>query len=102
VLLNEALDELGMYDDPDRYIYDPPPSEHTMERAQFSRRTEAWLPALRELLAAAKPVASDPPKEAATEPAGMLPEEKRNACLNLLMLLAQAYYKLLECSVGGP
>jgi hypothetical protein len=42
ILFEEAIDELDLYDDPDPYIYDPPPSGETMLRAQFARRAQAW------------------------------------------------------------
>jgi hypothetical protein len=42
VLLNEAINDLRIYEDPDPFIYDPPPSKHTMERAQFSHRADGW------------------------------------------------------------
>jgi hypothetical protein len=42
ILLDEALYWLNQYDDPDRYVYDPPPSKETMMRAQYARRARAW------------------------------------------------------------
>lgn len=42
VLLDEALDELIIYDDPDPGIYDPPPTRQTLFRAQCARRCQRW------------------------------------------------------------
>jgi hypothetical protein len=42
ILLDEAIDELAIYDDPDPGIYDPPPSRQTMLRAFYAQRTEKW------------------------------------------------------------
>jgi hypothetical protein len=42
ILFDEAIDKLDIYDDPDPYIYDPPPSGETMLRAYYKRRAEAW------------------------------------------------------------
>lgn len=42
VLLDEALDELIIYDDPDPGVYDPPPTRQTLFRAQCARRCQRW------------------------------------------------------------
>lgn len=42
VLLDEALDELSIYDDPDPGIYDPPPTRQTLLRAEYTRRCQRW------------------------------------------------------------
>ncbi len=42
ILLEEALDWLGIYDDPDPGIYDPPPTQDMIERAQYARRASSW------------------------------------------------------------
>src|SRR5690606_10547296 len=42
IRLEEALDDLRLYDDPDLGIYDPPPPKSVMERAQYARRASAW------------------------------------------------------------
>jgi len=42
VLLNEAIDDLAMYDDPDPGIYDPPPSKSALARAEYARRASRW------------------------------------------------------------
>ncbi|MEW6199138.1 MAG: hypothetical protein AB1601_10830 [Planctomycetota bacterium] len=47
VLLDEALDELIIYDDPDPGIYDPPPTRQTLFRAQCARRCQRWEEMLR-------------------------------------------------------
>lgn len=48
VLLDEALDELGTYTDPDPGVYEIRPSRSLMERAQFAVRAERWEAMLRE------------------------------------------------------
>jgi len=47
VLLDEAIDELAIYDDPDPGVYDPPPSRQTMLRASYAQRAERWAEMLR-------------------------------------------------------
>jgi len=47
ILLDEAIDELTIYDDPDPGVYDPPPSRQTMLRASYSQRAERWAEMLR-------------------------------------------------------
>ena len=42
VLLQEALDWLKIYDDPDPGIYDPPPTQDIMDRAEYARRAHNW------------------------------------------------------------
>lgn len=42
VLLDEALDELSIYDDPDLGVYDPPPTRQTLLRAEYARRCRRW------------------------------------------------------------
>lgn len=42
IRLEEALDDLRLYDDPDPGIYDPPPPKGVMERAQYAQRASAW------------------------------------------------------------
>lgn len=42
ILLEEALTGLEIYDDPDPWIYDPPPSQETMERAHYARQAASW------------------------------------------------------------
>jgi len=42
VLLDEALDELTIYDDPDPGVYDPPPTRQTLLRAEYTRRCQRW------------------------------------------------------------
>ncbi len=42
ILFDEALDWLGVYDDPDPGIYDPPPTQDIMDRAQYARRADSW------------------------------------------------------------
>ncbi len=42
VLLDDAIDELAIYDDPDPWVYDPPASQSLLERAEYSRRADRW------------------------------------------------------------
>jgi len=42
VLLDEAIDGLAMYDDPDPGVYDPPASKAQLARAEYARRAERW------------------------------------------------------------
>ncbi|MCC6427953.1 MAG: hypothetical protein IT435_14175 [Phycisphaerales bacterium] len=42
ILLDEALAGLGVYDDPDPGIYDPPPARATLQRAEWARRVRGW------------------------------------------------------------
>ena len=107
VLLDESLGWLEVYDDPDPGVYDPEPDRKTMALAQYGVRARAWEKLLRE--AAAKANAAGEEKGAAgggSEPLasagmdGMSEEERRNVMLGLLMLLSQAYYRILESAIG--
>lgn len=42
VLMDEALDDLYIYDDPDPGIYDPQPTRETLLRAGYARRAQRW------------------------------------------------------------
>lgn len=42
LLLDEAIDELAMYDDPDPGVYDPPASKAVLARAEYARRADRW------------------------------------------------------------
>src|SRR5271165_3326819 len=44
VLLEEALDWLAVYDDPDPGVYDPEPPKGMMIRAEYARRARDWEP----------------------------------------------------------
>ena len=107
VLLDESLGWLEMYDDPDPGIYDPEPDRETMTLAQYGVRARAWEDLLREKTG--RPEADggkrvpggnggEPLAGAGVE--GMPEEDRRNAMLGLLMLLAQAYYRMLESAIG--
>jgi hypothetical protein len=50
VLLDEALDWLEVYDDPDAGIYDPEPSKDMMLLAQYAVRARTWEELLRRKL----------------------------------------------------
>ncbi len=100
VLLLEAIDTLAIYSDPDRLIYDPPPPERTHQLAQFAERADTWL----ELVKKRPPpkAGAETKKTQRAAEAVMPPEQRLNAGLNLLMLLAQCYYTLLESTIGNP
>ena len=106
VLLDEALDWLDVYDDPDPGVYDPPPSNETLLRAQYGDRARKWEELLRKRIKAGDQnssqlnhdtVEAHPPTNELTE---MSAEARRNSALILLMLLAQAYYKVLESAIS--
>lgn len=107
VLMDESLESLAIYDDPDPGIYDPPPPVSVMKLAQYALRARKWEQLLRERIGDLEPDV-DSEKEEAEEKhdlptddlPGMSAEEKRNSGLILLMLLAQAYYKMLESSIS--
>jgi hypothetical protein len=109
ILMEAAIDALAQYDDPDRLIYDPPPSQHTINLATWARRADKWEDALR---ARGKPPnrTSDSPvaeqsasardAESPPELPEMSPDDRKNSGLGVLLLVAQAYYKLLESVVS--
>jgi hypothetical protein len=112
VLLDEALDWLDVYDDPDPGVYDPPPSKETMMRAQYARRARGWEGTILARTGDqanssidqgadqssndAAPGTNDRRPNQLQMPAG----DRRNSGMNLLFLLAQAYYKILECVIS--
>jgi len=57
-LLDEAIDGLAMYDDPDPGVYDPPASKAVLARAEYARRADRWEAMLRNQASAATGVAS--------------------------------------------
>jgi len=116
VLLDEALDWLPLYRDPDPGLYDPPPSEHTLILAQYMIRASDWEERLRQRPEnpSSSPTSGgydsnrerdDRPEigrnsHATGKTPGDSPEERRNSELYLFFLLAQVYYKMLECTVS--
>jgi len=42
ILLDEAIDTLEIYDDPDPYVYDPPATYETLMCAEYARRAKRW------------------------------------------------------------
>ena len=123
ILLDEALSWLDVYDDPDPGLYDPPPPPEIITRAQYAKRAHAW----ESMLTARSGDRKKSPTPTSPEPAQggggsegrgqagptlpegslyaqhgmqMSEEDRLNSALNLLFLLAQAYYKILECVVG--
>lgn len=129
IRLGEALDELVMYDDPYPGIYDPSPPRSVLDRAEYSRRAGVWFDLLQRRVRnrgrpesptvatesqAAEPshaVAGDRCEaEESNSELGDLPDldkippmpeaDRRNSGLILLLMFAQAYYKLVESSVS--
>ena len=98
VLLDETLDELWFYDDPDRGVYDPPPPREMHLRAQYAHRAQRLEERLRHRMDEGQSDEGDAPNP--DELPQMSPEERQNSGLILLMLLAQAYYKMLECTIS--
>lgn len=127
ILLDEELQWLHVYHDPDPGLYDPPPSRQTLVRAQYMVRAREW----EQLLLWRMKRADNEPKHAESEGKGsqqptaregtgdlnsganvnadlptigemteMPPEEQRNSTLLLLFLFAQAYYKILESTIS--
>jgi hypothetical protein len=94
VLLNEALDRLAIYDDSDPGVYEPPPSKHTLFLAQCAIRAQNFEELLRRRDHSGNQAKlGDLP--------GISAAERRNSGLIILMLLAQAYYKILECTFSN-
>lgn len=113
ILLDEALGWLDLYDDPDPGIYDPQPTMEVITLAQYAKRALTW----ESMLSARRgdrtkgpvPNNTEPARDAAgseerEEAAPGLPQisedDRLNSALNLLFLLAQAYYRILECAIG--
>ena len=42
ILLDEALRDVDVYDEPDRFVYDPPPPKELHLRAQYAVRAKGW------------------------------------------------------------
>jgi TIR domain len=107
LLLDEALDGVAIYDDPDRGIYDPAPSKHLHFRAQCAVRAQKWEELLKERASAREQCGTNEPNYKEQQPppissetAKMSADERQNSGLILLMLLAQAYYKLIESTIS--
>jgi hypothetical protein len=112
ILLDEAIAWLDVYVDPDTGVYDPPPTEELMVRAEYARRAREWetIIGMRTVSKRGSPIDEDAdqiPDKASPETADrssdqfqMAAEDRRNSGLNLLFLLAQAYYKILECVIS--
>jgi hypothetical protein len=109
ILLDEAIDALLLYADPDSGVYDPPPAKGVIARAQYTFRAREWEGLLRRKTEQANQVKVKPLEGDTEEPPfttdklpEMSAEDSRNMALNLLMLLTQAYYTLLESAVRVP
>jgi hypothetical protein len=97
ILLEEAIDWLNVYDDPDPGVYDPSPPKYVLLLAQYAVRARKWEELLVDRIESSdRNVTSDnidsnrnSPK--ADEIPKMTSEDMRNSGLILLMLLAQAY-----------
>lgn len=107
VLMEESLDWLQAHEDPDPGIYEARPSDETLLLAQYGVRARGWEELLWERTGRPEVAGGGKaPGGASREPlagagAGDMPEEdRRNAMLGLLMLFAQAYYRMLESAVS--
>lgn len=74
VLLDEAIQRLEMYDDPDPGIYDPRPSKDMMTLAQFGFRARDWEELLRQRIVSSETPDGHPPGEKGDVPPS--PDEK--------------------------
>ncbi|MGA2706281.1 MAG: toll/interleukin-1 receptor domain-containing protein [Isosphaeraceae bacterium] len=108
VLLDESLEWLDVYADPDPGIYEPPPSQHTVFLAQCAIRAQTWEQTLRGRTEPAsqneKPGSFDaaPSNSPTTDHQPEMPiEDWRNSGLILLWLLAQAYYQMLQSTISS-
>lgn len=105
VLLDETIEWLGVYSDPDPGVYDPAPPKELSERAQYAVRAQHWEELLKATCSQGNPAAnrkSAPEGGPLPEQWGEMPaEERRNSGLIVLWLLAQAYYKVLECTFSS-
>jgi hypothetical protein len=110
VFLEEAMDWLAVYGaDPDPGVYDPEPPKEMMIRAEYARRARDWEPRIVERTGGERngPIEESTNQIPHLEAADLSPdklqmpvEDRRNSGLNLLFLLAQAYYKILECVIS--
>jgi len=107
VLLDESLDWLEVYDDPDPGVYDPEPSKAMVVRAQYGVRAREWEGLIKEKLSQSESGnGKDNVSRDGTNPVSgaefkeMSVEDCRSAMLGLLMLLAQAYYRTLEAAIS--
>lgn len=112
ILLDESLGWLNVYDDPDPGIYDPPPTKEMVQLAQYAQRASTWESMI-EARSNSRKGSSEKEPEAERVGATQVEDEQResaipqmseedrsNSALNLLFLLAQAYYKILERTIG--
>lgn len=103
VLMKETLDWLAQYQEPDPGVYDPIPSSSILDRAQYAIRAGKWEELLRAEITTEAASIDDIPFPT-TNQSEALPhiseEDKRNSGLNLLMMLAQAYYRMLELTIS--
>jgi len=107
ILLEESLDQLDIYEDPDRGAYDPPPPRDVLLRAQYALRARKWETLVRELEETSEKSAALDQQDSFhgdapfTDDIPEMPaEDRRNSGLILLLLLAQAYYKMLESTIS--
>lgn len=107
VLMDEMLDWLSQYDDPDPGLYDPVPPRNVFDRAQYAIRASKWEELIRVQAATTHQSEMHAAKDSTDEPLvtlGELPlmsvDDRKNSGLLLLMLLAQAYYTLLESTMS--
>jgi Helix-turn-helix domain len=107
ILLDETLSWLDVYDDPDQGVYDPEPPKNTIVRAMYAKRARDWESQIMERIGrksngegGTSPSLSREVPEGSVDELQMSAEDRRNSGLNLLFLLAQTYYKILECVIS--
>ncbi|HKR29854.1 MAG TPA: toll/interleukin-1 receptor domain-containing protein, partial [Terriglobales bacterium] len=111
ILLMEALSVLELYDDPDPGVYDPPPTKDVMLRALYAKRACAWEAALAQQGKTEAASTNKKPEPSGSDASGkegsvpdqvvMSAEDRGSSALNLLFLLAQTYYRILELVISS-
>jgi hypothetical protein len=96
VLLDETLGWLEVYGDPDPGVYDAEPSKEMMVLAQYGVRARTWEEPLRRKIGGSGASEGIPEVDAGLELPEIPAEELRNGKLQVLMLYAQGYYRMLE------
>lgn len=107
VRLDEAIDSLAQYDDPDRGLYDPEPSQHTIDCAAYASHATEWEDRIRDKLFPRKPPEQQPADSpsphnpTASDDVVVMPAaDWFNVRLHVLMMSAQLYHHLLASVTG--
>lgn len=108
ILSDEALEDIGVFSDPDRGIYDPAPPQEMHLRAQYGIRASKWESLLKRR---SMHLSDDAPEHQVGAGENPLPngeklpemtaDESQNSARILLMQFAQAYYKMLEAVISN-